>query len=342
MYECLKKEIVLRKDYLTDNVETIYFGGGTPSLFSKEQILGLIQIISQTFSVSNSPEITLEANPDDLTEEKLHSLKAAGINRLSIGIQSFRDADLVLMNRAHSSKEALESVKRAQSLGFENITIDLIYSIPGLSDEDWIKNLEQATELNVPHISAYTLTVEEKTALHRFIKEGKIAAPDEGSANRQFHILHNFLEEKGYEHYEISNFAKPGWESKHNSSYWKGKPYLGIGPSAHSFNGTERSWNVANNARYINSLSKDILPSEKEILSNTDSLNEYIMVSLRTKWGLDLDKMEEQFGKEKAESILSEAEKFIRSRHLIQEGNKLFLTKEGMIISDHISSSLFI
>ena len=287
----LLKETSLQKSYLEDDVvETIYFGGGTPSLLEIADLRLQIEKIRQTFPVAIDAEITLEANPDDITEEKLIAWKEIGINRLSIGVQSFFEEDLVWMNRAHNAQQAIDNLQLAIKQ-FDNITIDLIYGHPLLTDEKWKQNVEQVISLNIPHISCYALTVEPKTPLQKMIKEQKKEDVNPEKQADQFTQLMNWLEEAGYEHYEISNFAKPGHRSWHNTSYWQGKKYLGLGPSAHSFNGTSRQWNVSNNSKYIKALNKNELPFEKEILTVTQQLNEYIMTSLRTKEGLDLGRV---------------------------------------------------
>ena len=290
----LLEEIRLQKNYLisTDSkpspVSTIYFGGGTPSILSAQEIKNILDEIKKNYPVKEDAEITLEANPDDLTKEKLKSLKDTGINRLSIGIQSFSDADLKFMNRVHDSKMALDSIKAAQDTGFSNLTIDCIYGTPTLSDEQWIHNLKTALELGIPHLSCYSLTVEPRTALAQFIKTGKVPPVEEAKAASQFELLMQFADDNNYEQYEISNFAKNKMYSLHNSNYWKNENYLGLGPSAHSYNGTSRQWNVASNSAYIESLHQHKIPFEKEELTITQQYNEYILTSLRTIWGCDL------------------------------------------------------
>ena len=298
LVDCLLKEIVLRKDYTKETIETIYFGGGTPSILSAEQIQKILQAVKDNYIVSNDAEITLESNPDDIAADKLLQWKAMGINRLSIGIQSFREEDLLWMNRAHNASQAYNCIKLAQEYGFNNITIDLIYGVPNLSDEHWKENINTALSLNIPHLSCYALTVEPKTALDKLIQTKKKEAVDTDKQATHFLILMEALNNAGFEHYEISNFAIPGYRSKHNSSYWQGKHYVGIGPSAHSFNGDSRQWNVANNALYIQAINNNILPSEKEILTPHQQFNEYVMTALRTIDGIDLNYLTERYGKE--------------------------------------------
>jgi oxygen-independent coproporphyrinogen III oxidase len=338
------QEIALQKDFFEDQnqeVQTIYFGGGTPSLLSEPELQGLLEQIYSAFNVSQNAEITLEANPDDLSEEKIISLKKAGINRLSIGIQSFRDKDLELMNRSHNAKQAETCVKLAQDKGIENITIDLIYGIPGLSNEHWLDNLNKALTLNVPHISSYCLTVEEKTALSHFVKTGKIAAPDDEKSSEQFFLMVDLLDKNGFIHYEISNFCKDGKHSKHNSSYWEGKKYLGLGPSAHSFNGRERFWNISNNATYVKSITENILPRQSELIDEKTAYNEYILTSLRTKKGISLNFLKAKFGKFYLEHCLSEIAK-INSAQLDVVEDRVSLTREGKLYADGIAANLFV
>jgi len=334
----LLKETELQKDYLgNESVETIYFGGGTPSLLTISDLQFQIDKIKNTFSVSDDAEITLEANPDDINEEKLASWKKIGINRLSIGVQSFFEEDLLWMNRAHNSQQAVGSLQSAIKQ-FGNITIDLIYGHPLLSNEKWKQNVEKVIALNIPHISCYALTVEPKTPLSKMIKEKKKEDIQQENQAEQFLLLMEWLENAGYEHYEISNFAKPGFRSRHNSSYWQGKKYLGLGPSAHSFNGESRQWNISNNNTYIESLEKSEIPFEKEILTPSQIVNEYIMTSLRTQEGLNLDKINEAMSNE----LRASSRKFIDSGKLILKENILLLTKEGKLFADGIAADLFI
>ena len=334
MVAALLKEIEIRSDYLKgEPVETIYFGGGTPSLLSAQETKSLIEKIRLKFPVIKDAEITIETNPDDITEEKLLSWKEAGINRLSIGIQSFFEEDLEWMNRAHNASQAINSLKLATSL-FQNITIDLIYGTPLLTDEKWKQNVDTVTNLGIPHISCYALTIEPKTPLDKLIKEKQKEDVDPEKQARHFILLMDWLDKAGYEHYEISNFAKSGMRSQHNSSYWSGKKYIGIGPSAHSYNEESRQWNIANNQTYIESVLKGIIPSEKETLTTTQKTNEYIMTSLRTMEGLDL-------GKVNSHELRIQSQKFIDEGKMMEENNFLKLTREGKLFADGIAAELF-
>lgn len=341
LLNALVKELELRKDeFKNQMVETIYFGGGTPSLLTKDEIELIINSVYKNYKVVENPEITLEANPDDLSKEQISSLANTEINRLSIGIQSFFEDDLKLMNRAHNTKEAKQCLEEATK-HFQNISVDLIYGIPGLSNERWIENIETVLSYNIPHISSYALTVEPKTALETFIKKGVIKNVDDDLAQEQFHILIEKLEAAGFVHYELSNFGKPEYFSKNNSAYWLGKPYLGIGPSAHSFNGNERGWNVRNNSKYIKSLEQNIVPIETETLSITDKYNEYVMTGLRTVWGVSLEKVEQDFGQQYKNYLLEHSQKHINEHLLYLDNNKLLVTKKGKFLSDGIASDLF-
>ncbi|GFZ81878.1 coproporphyrinogen III oxidase [Aquaticitalea lipolytica] len=341
LLNALVKELELRKDeFKNQMVETIYFGGGTPSLLTKDEIELIINSVYKNYKVVENPEITLEANPDDLSKEQISSLANTEINRLSIGIQSFFEDDLKLMNRAHNAKEAKQCLDEATK-HFQNISVDLIYGIPGLSNERWIENIETVLSYNIPHISSYALTVEPKTALETFIKKGVIKNVDDDLAQEQFHILIEKLEAAGFVHYELSNFGKPEYFSKNNSAYWLGKPYLGIGPSAHSFNGNERGWNVRNNSKYIKSLEQKIVPIETETLSITDKYNEYVMTGLRTVWGVSLEKVEQDFGQQYKNYLLEHSQKHINEHLLYLDNNKLLVTKKGKFLSDGIASDLF-
>ena len=341
LLNALVKELELRKDeFKNQTVETIYFGGGTPSLLTKDEIELIINSVYKNYKVIENPEITLEANPDDLSKEQINSLANTEINRLSIGIQSFFEDDLKLMNRAHNAKEAKQCLEEATK-HFQNISVDLIYGIPGLSNERWIENIETVLSYNIPHISSYALTVEPKTALETFIKKGIIKNVDDDLAQEQFHILIEKLEAAGFVHYELSNFGKPEYFSKNNSAYWLGKPYLGVGPSAHSFNGNERGWNVRNNSKYIKSLEQNIVPIETETLSITDKYNEYVMTGLRTVWGVSLEKVEQDFGQQYKNYLLEHSQKHINEHLLYLDNNKLLVTKKGKFLSDGIASDLF-
>jgi oxygen-independent coproporphyrinogen-3 oxidase len=339
--EALIKEIDLQKNYLNESISTVYFGGGTPSILPADDIRRIIEKLSNTFAVDPEAEITFESNPDDISSEKLKEWKSLGINRLSIGVQSFFENDLKWMNRAHNAAQAFDCIKLAQQEGFHNLTIDLIYGTPTLTDEHWIQNIKKAVALNIPHLSCYALTVEPKTALEKLIALKKLENVDTNKQAQHFEILMKIMEEEGYEHYEISNFAKPRFRSKHNSSYWQGKQYLGLGPSAHSFDGKSRQWNIANNGIYIRELGKGNLAFEKEDLTNTDQLNEYIMTSLRTMEGLSLENVIEKFGNKEAETILSAAKKYVSSNSLTINNQRLQLTKSGKFLADGIAADLF-
>ncbi len=341
MIEAIIVELQLRKqEYAGQIVETIYFGGGTPSLLSNEELQLILDAVDTNYDVIVDPEITIEANPDDLSVTRIKALGQTPINRLSIGIQSFFDEDLKLMNRAHNSEEARKCLKVATK-HFENITIDLIYGIPGMSKERWIQNIEEALSYNIPHISSYALTVEPKTALASFIQKGIVDNVNDDEAQEHFHLLIDRLDEAGFIHYEISNFGKEGFFSKNNTAYWQGKSYLGIGPSAHSFDGHNRGWNVRNNTRYIKTINDGMLPMEIEHLSVTDKYNEYIMTGLRTIWGVSLNKVEKDFGKSYKDYVLLQAQPLINEHLLYIDDDKLLVTKKGKFLSDGIASDLF-
>jgi len=340
--QALVCELQQRREYLAEQaIETIYFGGGTPSILQISDIEKILNSISGLFKVEPTTEITLEANPDDLTPEKLRALKKAGINRLSIGIQSFRQEDLQFLSRTHTSAQVTGCITDAQKAGFHNLSIDLIYGIPTLTEQGWNENLEMAYALAIPHISAYALTIEEKTPLQVMIRKGRINPVDENLALKHYQVLCNQMHEHGYEHYEVSNFCLPGSYSRHNSAYWQGKHYLGIGPSAHSYNGFSRQWNVANLGRYTESIALGKVETEQEFLSPATQLNEYIMTSLRTMWGCDLMLVKQKFGKHTAENLLNNALAFIEKGHMEYTSGKLILTQEGLLFADGISSALF-
>ncbi|GIQ59210.1 coproporphyrinogen III oxidase [Flavobacterium collinsii] len=348
MVLALAKEIVMRKDELkfidsaqnNDQIETIYFGGGTPSVLSNAEINFLIDTVYNNYNVVENPEITLEANPDDLSPERILELSKSPINRLSIGIQSFYEEDLKMMNRAHNSAEAINCLKEATKY-FDNISLDLIYGIPGLTDEMWKKNIKTALSFGIPHISSYALTVEPKTALKKLIDTGKIAEPQDEAASNHFMILVDTLEKNGFVHYELSNFGKENYFSKNNSAYWLGKKYIGIGPSAHSYDGEKRGWNVANNSLYIKSIQNDELPIETEILSKSDRYNEYIMTGLRTIWGVSLDRIDAEFGSDYLDYLQKQSQKFLKDDLLFIENNILKPTAKGKFLTDGIASDLF-
>ncbi len=321
--------------------ETIYFGGGTPSLLSIKELNNILASLFSKFEIAKDAEITLEANPDDITAEKLQLWKKAGINRLSVGVQSFLDQELVWMNRAHSSADSLRCIDEIKNAGFSDYSIDLIYGSPLLNNQDWLNTIDTVINKNIPHISCYALTVEPKTALHKMIAQNKKESVDAEKQAEQFVLLMNQMEQAGYEHYEISNFSKPGRRSKHNSSYWQGKKYYGFGPAAHSYDGIKRKWNVSNNALYIQSLKKNSIPSEEETLTSTQSINEYIMTSLRTIEGLDLEKINSLFGTNHVNQLLNASKKYIQSEKIIQQNNRLILTKQGKLFADGIAADLF-
>ena len=341
MLIAISKEAALRKNYLHQNINTIYVGGGTPSLLSIHDLQVMMDKLKSLFTIDEDTEITLEANPDDISEEKLIGWRSAGINRLSMGIQSFFNEDLQWMNRAHNKQQALKSLGLAKKY-FNNITIDLIYGSPTLSDEHWKENVETALALNIPHLSCYALTVEPKTALAKMITQHKKEDTDTDKQARHFELLMQWLKEAGYEHYEISNFAKPGFRSKHNSNYWRGEHYLGLGPSAHSFNGTSRQWNIANNALYIRGIEKGELNYEIETLTAKQRLNEYIMTGLRTtegicfsdeRWKLTDDSIKNR--------IIVSAKKWETSGNMLKDENSLRLSDKGKLLADGIAADLF-
>jgi oxygen-independent coproporphyrinogen-3 oxidase len=340
LLHALHKELVLRKGEIDEEVQTIYFGGGTPSLLTVAELEGLIETIEEHFEVSDYPEITLEANPDDLSEDFILQLSESPINRLSIGVQSFFEEDLTLMNRAHNAQEALQSIEMAKA-HFENYSIDLIYGIPGMSAERWMQNLQKALELEIPHISCYALTVEPKTALKAFIDKGSIPPVDEEVAAQHHAMLVSVTEKAGFDNYEFSNFGKPGFYSENNMAYWHGEPYLGVGPSSHSYDGKQRSWNVANNSKYIAAIEAGELPIERELLSKNDQYNEYVMTRLRTMWGISLEEVQYLFGKKYQEYLLEQSQSHQAANKLILEGDQLLITKEGKFLSDGIASDLF-
>lgn len=344
MIAAIKKEISLRKNELENkNLKSLYFGGGTPSILKVDELKSIIDEVSKYFAFDQNIEITLEANPDDLDKNFLKELSQTAINRLSIGTQSFFDEDLKMMNRVHNSGEAESSIKRAQDFGFENISIDLIYGSPTSNFEIWKENLNKTIELEVPHVSSYALTVEPKTTLNKWISQGKINAPKEAEQNKEFYYMIDFLKDHGFEHYEISNFGKPGFHSKHNSAYWKYQEYLGIGPSAHSYNGrNERSWNVANNKLYINFLNENKLAKETEILSEKDQFNEMLMIGLRTIWGVDLPSLNQKFNEEILNHFQKEIQHKIEDGILIIENNHLKIPEKHWFLADGIASDLFL
>lgn len=342
MVAAIIKEIALQKAYLQgEQLQSIYFGGGTPSLLTIKDIEKIFDTIHQYHSVATNAEITLEANPDDLTIQKLNDLSKTAINRLSIGTQSFFEKDLRWMNRAHTAQEAKTCIQAAQDQGFNNITIDLIYGTPTTTNKMWEENIQTAIQLNIPHLSCYSLTVEPDTALEHFVKKGTKEAVNEEKAAQQFELLMQRTADAGYEHYEISNFAKPDCHARHNSNYWLGASYLGIGPSAHSFNGESRQWNIANNAKYIKALQENQLSFEKELLTLNQQYNEYILTALRTKWGCKIQKIK-AWGVQYEQYFLKSVEPYLQEQ-LIQENEQTYtLSSKGKLLADRIAMDLFI
>lgn len=342
MVDAICKEITMKKSRLEDQqIGSIYFGGGTPSVLPNAALQQILATVEKHFSISAGAEITIETNPDDLTAAKVNELRKLPINRFSIGTQSFFNEDLLWMNRAHNAQEATDCIKRSQDAGFENLTIDLIYGYPLLTDEKWITNIQMAIELQVPHLSAYSLTVEPRTALAYAIEKGKQPNVSDDQSAEQFLMLVDKLTKNGFEHYEISNYSLPGRYAVHNTNYWKGIPYLGIGPSAHGFNGYERHINVANNVKYLEHINQNKLPETIEQLSKTDQFNEYIMTSLRTMWGTSLDKITLDFGKSYSEQTLKLIKPLINEQKLSFEGNVFKLTDKGKLFADGIAAELF-
>ncbi len=333
----------LRKDYLGhEPVETIYFGGGTPSVLNQAELLSLLNQVYALHKVSETPEITLECNPDDLNGAYLKELKAAGINRLSIGLQSFNEEELKWMNRNHTAVQAEDCVKKAQDAGFSNISIDLIYGSKFQTNQLWLDNLNKAFDLNVQHLSAYNLTVEMKTTLGHLVKKGEEAETDDQLSATQFNTLMQAAKRNGFIHYEISNFCKEGFYSRHNSSYWKGAKYLGLGPSAHSFNGTSRQWNISNNNLYIKKINEGIVPAETEELTTEQAYNEYILTSLRTMWGTAPHYIQGTFGDKYLDHFTKKIEPYVHSGHALLQGNYFVLSDKGKLLADRIASDLFI
>ena len=348
MLEAIAMEIdytchrIQNEEGVLPSIETLYFGGGTPSLLEEGELQFLMDRITRHFTLDPGAEITLEANPDDFSASQAGWWRKAGINRLSIGIQSFRDEDLQWMHRTHRAEKARQAIELAIQAGFSNLSVDLIYGIPGLKDEDWMDNINRVLDYGISHVACYALTVEPRTALSSMIAAHKKEPVDPEGQARQFLLLMEAMEAAGYEHYEISNFAKPGWRSRHNSSYWQGKPYYGFGPSAHSYNGQIRGWNIANNALYIKSLQHGAPDFEMEILKESDRLNEYVMTSLRTMEGLDLDYVEDRFSPAQRLRLENESAKYLDRGWMVREGQNLQLTKNGKLFADAIASDLFL
>jgi len=345
MVDALCREVALQADYLARQdaaIETIYFGGGTPSLLSAADVDRLVGAVASHFTIDRDAEITIEANPDDINDGYLKSLHATPINRFSIGIQSFFEEDLRWMNRAHNAVEAQDAIKRVQHAGYANITADLIYGYPLLTDAKWESNIGRLVDMEIPHISAYNMTVEPRTALAAFIRKGQQMPMDEAQGASQFNQLMDALAAAGFIHYEISNFAQPGNDARHNSNYWKGIPYIGLGPSAHSFDGGTRQWNVRNNIQYIRSIQAGRVPCEQEVLTMADKLNEYIMTSLRTIWGLDLERVETRFGARRRQALDRAMAPFVASGDITLEGAVAALTRKEKLFADHIAAELFV
>ncbi len=340
MVQTLVQEIEQRKIELSEKtLSSIYFGGGTPSLLNEHELQLLMQAIYKNYAVADHPEITLEANPDDISNSNLNVWNNAGINRLSIGLQSFREEDLTWMNRAHTAREALTCIPRAQDAGFENLSIDLIYGLPNFTLSDWEKAVKQAVQLQVPHISAYCLTVEEKTALNKWVKEGKLTPAGEDTQSEQFLLLSTFLQDESYEHYEISNFAKAGYRAVHNSNYWTGERYVGIGPSAHSFDGSMRRWNIANNTRYIQLFQQNETYFETEKLSKKDRWNELLLTGLRTSMGVRLDQLSKLYPLD--ETFQQRVNFYLDQEMMNKDMDRLVLSPKGRLQADHIASEFF-
>ena len=340
--EALKKEIVLRKNYLGEKVKTIYFGGGTPSLLSVKNIEEILDLLNKNYEIISSPEITLEINPDTIDREKMSSLKQIGVNRMSVGIQSFDDDDLRYLGRRHDSRHAMQVLEDLKHTDFEKITLDLIYGMPTLTEEKWNKNLDIFFSTGITHLSAYALTVEPKTILGQRIEKGELQSVSEEETIRHYNILVERTKENDFEHYEISNFAKEGFRSQHNSIYWRDEKYLGLGPSAHSYDGNSRQWNISNLTKYIQLVGNSEDYFEKEILSLEDKFNEYVMTSLRTSWGCDIEKIERDYGRSYAHHFLKNIKKYLENGEMLKENNTYFLSEEGKLFADGIAADLFL
>ena len=342
LVQALCKELELQQPQLKgEGVQTIYFGGGTPSLLTLEECQQVLDTIHKLYEVQPGAEITLEGNPDDITPEKLAGWKAAGINRLSVGVQSFFEEELHWMNRAHNAGQAHQCIENIRKAGFDNYTIDLIYGSPLLNDEQWEQNVQTAINYGIPHLSCYALTVEERTPLHKQINQQLKQDVDNEKQARQFILLMQWLRAAGYEHYEVSNFAKPGFRSRHNSSYWRGEKYIGIGPSAHSYDGRARTWNIANNNAYIQAINSGKVPGETEVLTEVQKLNEYIMISLRTMEGIDTGRVAKQWGQNTTVRLEQQLQRYVVNRLVEKRESSYVLTDEGMLRADGIASDLF-
>ncbi len=342
MIQAIEVELVMRKEELKgQEVACIYFGGGTPSILESQEIERILDTIQNNYSINKSPEITLEANPDDLNVEKVRSLTESPINRLSIGVQSFFGEDLKLMNRAHNAQDALACIQLVKHY-FENYSLDLIYGMPGMSNDRWKANVQQALDLDVPHLSAYALTVESKTALAHFVQKGIIKPLDDDQAQTHHSILCDMTETAGYENYEFSNFGKPNYHSRNNMAYWEGKSYIGIGPGAHSYDGKRRAWNVSNNPKYIKSIQEEKLPQEIEVLSLNDHYNEHVMTRLRTQKGISLGEINQLFGEKFKQYLLDQAQDHFKNELLLIENNQITVTRKGKFLTDGIAADLFL
>lgn len=342
LLDALRKELSFQNDYLEgEKIDTIYFGGGTPSILGASDISDILESIHRNFKINSAAEVTLEANPDDLSKEKLHALKAIGINRLSIGIQSFDDHVLKFLNRVHNAEMALDSVQSARDMGFENISIDLIYAIPGQDMNAWKKNIAKAITLSPEHISSYSLTIEEKTVFGKWVSQKKFTFPDDDASASEMMTLIDTLESRGYLHYEVSNFAKPGYIAQHNSSYWHGKKYLGIGPSAHSYNGYSRQYNISNNHQYRQSIQSGKIPAAREVLNREDKINDTILTSLRTSWGTNLEKLRVDHNYDLLKVHRAYVDHLLKGNLAVLENNTLILTRSGRLLADKIASDLF-
>lgn len=344
LIDALCKEIELTPNFEEkENIETLYFGGGTPSILSPEQLSLILNTVKKKFKLEQDAELTLEANPDDISAESLASWWDIGFNRLSVGLQSFDEKELQWMNRAHHSNQSLEALEEIKKSAFKNYSIDLIYGSPLQTDEQLIKNLNIVNTYSVPHISCYGLTIEPRTKLHHLVQKGKQTLTDDVKQSSQFLLIMQWMREQGYEHYEVSNYSLPGMHSRHNSSYWEGKPYYGFGPSAHSFDGKRtRKWNIANNALYIKSLEQNNIPLEQEMLTAEQQLNEYVMTSLRTSAGMDLCKIKRIWGAEEVDRIEMLLKKFMQQDKLIKKNDCYVLTDKGMLMADGIAAELFL
>ena len=343
MISCIKKELITRKNYVkAKQVKTIYFGGGTPSLLTNHYVKTILKTIYDNYKVCEKPEITIEANPDDLNRKKLASFFNFGINRLSIGVQSFSDDDLIFLNRNHSRADAISSIKMAQEIGYKNISVDLMYGLPKQSLKDWEDNLNLLFDLNIQHLSAYMLTVEKKTKLFEYVKKNKVKMIDDFTIIDQYYSLLNIAKKNNFVQYEISSFAKDNIFSKHNTSYWQNKLFLGVGPSAHSFDYKSRRWNIASNKKYIENLNNNNIYFEEEVLTISQQFNEYILTNLRTKWGIDINVIKSRFGSEFASHTKKMIQKWSKKKYIKQSNENVILTEKGSVLSDKIISDLFL